>query len=112
MSVSKNTDWPERERRTCPNSGACLDHAGILERVYGLQKRTDDIERKNFVPWGNFKWTIGLIVSTLISLFGISIYLSIDVSNKINDLRSKQETIILKISLIQNDVDQLQKPKP
>lgn len=103
--------WHGNERRTCPNNGACLDHAGIIERVYSAQKSITDLERRNFVPWGNFKWTIGLIVSTLISLFGISIYLSIDVSNKINDLRSKQETIILKVSLIQEDIDQLQKQK-
>lgn len=101
-----------RERRICPNNGACLDHAGIIERVYSAQKSITDLERQNFVPWGNFKWTVGLIVSTLISLFGISIYLSIDVSNKINELRSKQETIILKVSLIQDDIDQLQKRKP
>lgn len=108
---NRNDEWIGKERRTCPNSGACLDHAGILERVYTLQKRSDDLDRKNYVPWANFKWTIGLIVSTLISLFGISIYISIDVKDKVNDIRTKQETTLIQLIQIKDEIDDL-KQKP
>lgn len=105
-------DMPNRERRICPNNGACLDHAGIIEKVYTAQRDVDTLKRKGFVTFSTFKWIIGLLVSTLISLFGISIYISIDVSHKINDIRTKQETTIVEILQIKKEVEDLQKQKP
>lgn len=111
MSAQKTNNYPNRERRTCPNNGACLDHAGIIERVYTNQKDIDAFKRKGFVTFSTFKWTIGLLVSTLVSLFGISIYISIDVKDKVNDIRTKQETTLVQLVQIKDEIDDL-KQKP
>lgn len=109
MENPNNNTWPERERRSCPNSGACLDHAGILERVYTVGKKADDLESKNFVPFSTYKWNLGLLVSILISLFSIAIFLAIDTKRELSVITSKQETTIYKITDIQQDLNDLKK---
>lgn len=105
----KKIDWPERERRTCPDRGACLDHAGLVERIKYVAKKVDSMENLNPVPYSNHKWAIGVLASALISLFSISIYLAIDTKRELSTISSKQETTIYKISDIQQDIEELKR---
>lgn len=102
-------EWQGDERRACPDRGACLDHAGLVERIKYVAKKVDNIENANPVPYSNHKWAIGVLASALISLFSISIYLAIDTKRELSTISSKQETTIYKISDIQQDIEQLKR---
>ena len=101
--------WHGNERRTCPNQGVCMDHAGLVERIKYIAKKMDSIENLNPVPYSNHKWAIGVLASALISLFSISIYLAIDTKRELSTISSKQETTIYKISDIQQDIEELKR---
>lgn len=97
------------ERRTCPNAGACLDHSGIVERTISNEKDIQNLKEKNFVTFSNYKWSIGILASILISLFSIAIYLALDTSKSLHTISAKQETTIYKITDIQKEMDDLKR---
>ena len=97
------------ERRTCPNIDSCLNHTGMTERIKANELKINAIDGKNYVPFSNYKWGIGIISSILISLFSISIYLSIDTNSQLNQIESQQKTTIYKISDMQKDIEDLKR---
>lgn len=109
MHELKKDKWQGYERRTCPNAGACLDHAGLVEQIKNLTKKAEYIEHQNYVPFSNYKWAIGILSSVLVSLFSISIYLALETTHELNSISTKQETTIYKISDIQTDLLELKR---
>lgn len=97
------------ERRICQNAGSCFSHSGIDERVKASETKLKSFEDQNFVPFSNYKWSIGILASILLSLFSISIYLSLSVNSALNQISAKQETTIYKISVIQKEIEELKK---
>lgn len=98
-----------RERRVCPNAGACLDHSGVIQQVKTHENKIHDLEQKNFVPFSNYKWGIAILASVLVSLFSTAIYLALDTNKSLQTISSKQETTIYKISDMQKDVEELKR---
>lgn len=97
------------ERRTCPNHDSCLNHTGLIERIKSNEQKTTAMENKNFVPFNNYKWGIGILSSVLLSLFSISIYLALNTSAALSTISAKQETTIYKITVVQKDIEDLKR---
>lgn len=102
-------EYNGEERRLCPNRGACLDHAGFGERIKANEKKIDEIEKKGYVPFSNYKWIMALLVSIFVSLFGIAIHLANKTNDSLRDLVIKQEILIHTVSKIEEDLKDLKR---
>lgn len=107
MNGKKKDRWAGPERRTCPNAGHCLDHTGLVQRVESSEHQIKAFENRNFVPFTNYKWTFGILSSILISLFSIAIYLAFNTYSEVNKISVKQETTYYKITVMQQDIEEL-----
>ena len=107
-----NTKYEGEERRLCPNKGACLDHAGFGERIKANEKNIEEIKKKGYVPFSNYKWIMALLVSIFVSLFGIAIHLANKTNDSLRDLVIKQEILIHTVSKIEEDLKDLKRRPP
>lgn len=100
---------PDHERRTCPDRGACLDHAGVTEKIENGRRRIQNIERQNFVPFSLYKWSIGIIISIFISLFSISIYLTFETKSELATISKTLERSTYKIEKISDQLEEVKR---
>lgn len=113
MSKSEDSQWdgPERrawvgpERRSCDDS--CMNHSGHVFQIENNAQRIKMVEDSKPVPYANFKWTIGVVVTIFLSLFSISTYTSLKASDALADIRIKQSETIFKLTALQEDVTEL-----
>lgn len=97
---------PINDRRQC-TAADCMEHSGLQAKIENLVSKTDGLESKNFVSWSQYKWSMGLMVSIFISLFSISIYLTIDGNQALEEIEKKQITIMGNISHLQMQLEEI-----
>lgn len=97
---------PHSDRRSCTVDD-CMEHSGLTAKIDHLMTKTNIMESKNFVSWAQYKWSMGLMVSIFISLFTISIYLTIDGNQALKEIEKKQITIMGNISHLQLQVEEI-----
>jgi len=94
--------WNGRERRNYAKE--CVNGIGLDIRIDSLKEDINDIKELQPVPFNAFKWSIGLLATTMIALFGISLSISSATQKAITDIKIKQETVLLKLERVEQDV--------
>lgn len=102
-SYDPDSTWDGFDRRTCLNHRA---HEIIME---GQEKRISNIEHNQPVPYTNFKWVIGILISMMISLFSITYYTSKNATDALHLIQIQQERLIVNAESIRDDIKQLQR---
>lgn len=82
-----------------------------MTRLKSHDKRLDKMDAKNFVPFGNFRWVIGILVCVVMSLYGFAIKSIYDSQTTLSDIRIKQQITIHKLENLHNNVKDLKKGK-
>ncbi len=102
MTAKNNgNNWDGIERR------ACIDHRAHEVLFIDMGKRIDNLENLKPVPFMSFKWAISLIITTVVSLFSLSIVSSNTAIKKLHNIEVVQERLINKTQKIQEDVHEL-----
>lgn len=96
--VKKEPNWDGEERRSC------LLHARHEEKFEGVEKRIEDIENEHPVSFSLFKWSLGLTISVMVSLFSLSLYVSERANEKLHIIEVKQETTITKLEQVRSEL--------
>lgn len=91
------------------NSELCLQHSEIMTRLKSHDKRLDKIDLKNFVPFGNFRWVVGILVGMIFSLYGFAVKTIYDNQTALIDIKLQQRTTIHKIETLQDTTLELKR---
>lgn len=82
----------------------CRNHNKIIARISGAEKRIDSIDDKSFVPSVSFRWTIGIVIMIVMSLYGYTLKMLYDNQDRLIEIRMQQQVILYRVETLQDSV--------
>lgn len=112
--------WDGKEERRNFDRRKCEEHSGCMARMDNVAERIKAIEDKDPVPFNRYKWGLGLIVTSTITLFTVVLYLIFGTTETYKDIQSdlgtiKTEIVILgsnsntQLSVLNKEIEELKR---
>jgi hypothetical protein len=86
------------DNHNCENSEFCPEHSGRGERLDGIENKMEDKFKTLF-------WVLGGFGSVLSGLFVVIISQNTTISNKLNDLSTRDAVVTVELAAVKKDLE-------
>lgn len=100
---------PINDRRCDLN---CPEHSGLVEKVANIERKTNTIEKADYLQTSTYWLSTGILVTILIAVLSASLYATFQAGEALRKVQDAQMTLIIKMDFLQYDIEQLKKKVP